>query len=114
MTDTDRLAALLHELRIECRPDWPDCDGRFMNHTDPAERLIAAGVHDGSECSAVTRTVKPSAPAPAEGLRETARLPRNVILSNFATDDGRRFSGHWVAVPKEDFDALRAALEAKP
>ena len=48
MTDTDRLAAELHRLKLGCRTDYRgdiDCGGgQYMCHTDPAERLIAAGV----------------------------------------------------------------------
>ena len=94
MNDTDRLAALLHELRIECRPDWPDCDGRFMNHTDPAERLIAAGV-----------TL-----APDTALQKAAQ---EVVKQAEADED---YDGQFIdyLVSYEVIDALRAALETKP
>lgn len=37
-----------------------------------------------------------------------AQLPRNVAIHD--EDTARRFKGEWVAVPRKDFDALRAAL----
>jgi len=41
-------------------------------------------------------------------VEEKAHLKRNVVIGN---DD--RFDGVWVAVPKEDFDALSAALNGE-
>jgi hypothetical protein len=61
------------------------------------------------------------AEAEVRALREAAQLPRNVLIY-----DGERlfdrmagipsvtFTGQWVAVPRADFDALRAALDPKP
>jgi hypothetical protein len=45
--------------------------------------------------------------APDAGLREAARLRRNV---RFMGSDLPAFDGEWVAVPAADFDRLRAAL----
>ena len=41
----------------------------------------------------------------SERLREAAQLKRNTIIH-----DSPDFDGEWVAVPREDFDALRVAL----
>lgn len=38
-------------------------------------------------------------------LREVAKFPRNAFVQNGAT-----WVGEWIAVPREDFDALRAAV----
>jgi len=42
----------------------------------------------------------------AEGLRKAGKFTKNVVISNSAG-----FEGEWVAVPYEDFQALRTALE---
>ncbi len=39
-------------------------------------------------------------------LREALRFPRNTVLC-----DEAKLAGEWVAVPREDFDAARAALK---
>jgi hypothetical protein len=61
------------------------------------------------------------AEAEVRALREAAQLTKNVLIY-----DGERlfdqmagipsvtFTGQWVAVPRADFDALRAALDPKP
>ncbi|MFA5808710.1 MAG: hypothetical protein WC935_00050 [Thermoleophilia bacterium] len=43
-----------------------------------------------------------------EALEEVAQLRRSVIIY-----DDPKFIGRWVAVPEEDFDALRAALKGE-
>ena len=46
-------------------------------------------------------------------LREAARLPRNVLIyDGESVGDGVVFKGDWVAVPRADWNALRAALTA--
>lgn len=57
---------------------------------------------------------QPYAPADAERARhaalvEAARLPRNVLIYDGQSSD--YFKGEWVAVPRADFDVLRAALD---
>ena len=44
--------------------------------------------------------------AAAPELLEAARLGRNVIIHN-----NPQFEGEWVAVPREDFDRLRAIVD---
>ena len=39
-------------------------------------------------------------------LIEAAKLGRNIIIY-----DNPQFEGEWVAVPREDFDALRTAVD---
>jgi len=43
----------------------------------------------------------------AEALAKAAQLRRNTTIRN-----DKHFAGQWVAIPKEDFDALRTAREA--
>jgi hypothetical protein len=46
-------------------------------------------------------------------LREAARLPRNVLIyDGESVGDGVVFKGDWVAVPRADWNGLRAALTA--
>ena len=44
---------------------------------------------------------------PLQELLEAAKLKRNVLIYDGFTPG---FEGDWVAVPQEDFDALRAAV----
>jgi len=54
---------------------------------------------------------QPATPVGAlDALLEAARLRRNVLI--YDDEDTGRFRGEWVAVPREDFDALRDALAA--
>jgi hypothetical protein len=46
-------------------------------------------------------------------IEKAAAFPRNTMIVEGENDE-KRFKGRWVAVPDEDFDALRAALGRKP
>lgn len=83
MTDTDRLAALLHD--VSCT-GWEDHE---RQHLDDAARLIAQGVRVGDD-----------------GLRAAAQA----VVDEAETDDD--FDGQFVdyLVPFAALDALRAAL----
>jgi len=52
-------------------------------------------------------------PAGMAPLIEAAKLDRNtIIVGGDKPGQSTRFTGRWVAVPEEDFEALRAALKA--
>jgi hypothetical protein len=82
------------------RHDFGDINGGMLQRpTEVATELLRALSDEGLTITA--------APVTDAGLREAARLRRNV---RFMGSDLPAFDGEWVAVPAADFDRLRAAL----
>jgi len=87
----------------------------YLDHLEYATRHdvlhFALGVAHDDPCPLVNHITLQEACATVrkeeafEGLLEAARLKRNAIIH-----DNPDFGGAWIAIPREDFDALRAAI----
>ena len=81
-----------------------DSDVPYLIHTRGA--TVVADVASEPMAALIAAAVN-ALPALLD-VAEKAQLPCNVLFSD---DDAMRWSGLWVAIPKEDFAALRAALD---